>query len=165
MDIVEIRQMNSTNTNVGSWPASDMRKYDNGDFYNKLPSDLKNAIADTTVISSHGSTSGEINFTSTDKIYLLSAREIWPDSSRIQVSERDTTYNSTRQLDYYSSKGVTTSNYDSAIKQFDGTNVYWWLRSAYSSDSTEFFDVRSDGVLFANSSTGGFGFAPAFRIG
>ena len=34
-DIVGNRQMNSTNTNVGGWPATAMRTYANGDFYNK----------------------------------------------------------------------------------------------------------------------------------
>ena len=70
VDIVEKRVMNSSATNVGGWPATEMRAYLNGEFLAKLPSDLQSVIADTTVVSGHGSTSGETNFTSTDKIYL-----------------------------------------------------------------------------------------------
>ena len=50
VDIVEKRQMNSTNTTVGGWPATAMRTYANGDFFNKLPSDLKSVIKSKKVI-------------------------------------------------------------------------------------------------------------------
>lgn len=33
VNIVEDRQMNSTQTNVGEWPKSEMRTYANGDFF------------------------------------------------------------------------------------------------------------------------------------
>lgn len=46
--------MSDTGSNVGGWPATSMRTYLNGDFYNLLPDDLKNNIIDTTVISGYG---------------------------------------------------------------------------------------------------------------
>ena len=76
-DIITNHKMNDTTTNVGGWPASGMRAFVNNDIYNALPSDLKNGIINTTVVSGHGSTSGETNFTSTDKVYLLSPVEIY----------------------------------------------------------------------------------------
>lgn len=164
VDIVETRAMNGTKTNVGGWPASNMRTYANGDFFNKLPSNLQNVIIDTKVISGHDSTSGETNFTSTNKIYLLSAKEVWIDESSSGVSSYDSAYNNTRQLDYYSAKGVTTSSCTNAIKQNNGSNAAWWLRSASSGTSNNFLYVYSSsnwGTSFANSS---YGFAPAFRI-
>lgn len=157
VDIVEYRIMN-THTNVGGWPATPIRAYANGDFFNKLPTDLQNVIIDTKVISGHGSTSGETNFTSTDKIYLLSAKEVWNGNSY------DSAVNNTRQLDYYSAKGVTTSNYTNAIKQNNGSNDVWWLRSACSSVSNSFLRVTSNGGWGSNESTYSYGFAPAFRI-
>ena len=165
VDIVETRQMNSTSTNVGGWPASSMRTYANGVFFNKLPNDLQNVIIDTKVISGHGSTSGETNFTSTDKIYLLSAKEVYIDGTSNAISSRDSAYNNTRQLDYYVSKGVTTSSYTNAIKQNNGSNAIWWLRSAYSNNSIDFLGVRSYGTWANPTADGGCGFAPAFRIG
>ena len=70
-DIIICHAMNPTvngsttlgDGNVGGWPASSMRTYVNNDIYNALPSDLKSKIIDTTVVSGHGSTSGETNFT------------------------------------------------------------------------------------------------------
>ena len=64
-DIITTHAMNDTNTNVGGWPATTMRTFVNNDIYNALPDELKNALIDTTVVSGHGSTSGETNFTST----------------------------------------------------------------------------------------------------
>ena len=157
--------MNSTNTNVGGWPATAMRTYLNGEFLAKLPSDLQSVIADTTVISGHGSTSGETNFTSTDKIYLLSSKEVYVDGTSYPISSYDTAYNSTRQLDYYANNNVTTSNYSGAIKNYAGSAAWWWLRAAVSSSTYIFLDVASGGHWYyiGAADTRG-GVAPAFRV-
>lgn len=75
-DGVTTHLMNSTRTNVGGWPASEMYSYLNIDLYNMLPTDLKRTIIDTTVVSSYGSSDSN-NFTSTDKLYLLAPKEIY----------------------------------------------------------------------------------------
>ena len=177
-DIVEYRDMNPAGEykgttypdgwNVDGWPGSELYKYANGDFFNKLPSDLQSAIIDTKVISGHG-TSEEKNFTSTDKIYLLSAHEVWEDGTSNQVSTYDTSYNNTRQLDYYKNKGVTTNNYASAVK-FEHIaekrkDSSWWLRAASSNFATNFLCVGINGDWYNYTANDTNGFAPAFRIG
>ena len=164
-DIVENRQMNSTNTNVGGWEASEMRTYANGAFFNNLPEDLRNVIIETKVVSGHGSTTGETNFTSTDKIYLLSSHEVWEDGTSNQVSTYDSAWDKTRQLDYYANLGVTTSNYSGAIKKNNGLNSYWWLRAASSNGNNYFLNVNNNGNWYRYGARSGDGFAPAFRIG
>ena len=164
-DIITTHVMNSTNTNVGGWPASEMRTYVNSDIYNALPSELKNGIINTTVVSGHGSTSGETNFTSTDKMYLLSTKEVWGKEGTTNVIDNDTAEVETRQLDYYSSQNVTTSNYSGAIKQRNGSNYYWWLRSANSSNSNSFYIVTYFGGWHGSNSDYTNGVSPAFRIG
>ena len=164
-DIVEKRQMNSTGTNVGGWPATAMRTYANGDFLNKLPEELRNVIIETKVVSGHGSTSGETNFTSTDKIYLLSAHEVWEDGTSNQVSSGVTTYDNTRQLDYYKNIGVTTNNYSGTIKKYTGSGYNLWLRAARSNTDTRFLIVDNSGDWNISNANGDHGFAPAFRIG
>ena len=162
-DIVEKRKMNSTNTNVGGWPATKMRTYANEEFLKKLPSDLQSVIIDTKVVSGHGSTTGETNFTTTDNIYLLSAHEVWEDNF-----DRDAAYDQTRQLDYYANidEGVTTSNYSGAIKKdINGNASTWWLRGASSNRSDSFLNVLGNGNWSSRGATGTNGFAPAFRIG
>ena len=170
VDILMTGSMNSTNTNVGGWPATSLRTYANGDFFNNLPSDLQNVIIDTKVISGHGSTSGETNFTSTDKIYLLSAHEVWEDGTESNLSENDTAWNNTRQLDYYKARNVTADgNWSSAIKWYkDDINEMandWWLRAAISSNNYTFLAVTNSGNWSDNTANYSYGFAPAFRIG
>ena len=162
-DIIAIYKMNDIVTNVGGWPATLMRTFVNNDIYNALPSELRNTIIDTTVVSSHGATSGEENFTSTDKLYLLASKEIYTDWS----NSNDTAKDLTRTLDYYTNIGVTTSNYSGAIKKSESSAVSWWLRTA-GSDYTYFFfcvadNGSSDDTSIAPPST--IGVAPAFRLG
>ena len=171
-DIVENRRMNPSGEykgqqyeygwNVDGWPGSEMRTYANGAFFNNLPEDLRNVIIDTKVVSGHGSTTGETNFPSTDKIYLLSAHEVWEDGTSNQVSSKDTAWDKTRQLDYYANigEGVTTDSYSGAKK-----NSSWWLRAAYSHNYTSFLSVISGGTWNYLGASGTYGFAPAFRIG
>ena len=168
-DIVENRPMNSTATNVGGWEASEMRTYANGDFFNKLPSDLQKVIINTKVISGHGSEDIS-NFTTTDKIYLLSSHEVYEDGTSNQVSSKDTAWNNTRQLDYYKARNVTADGHlSNAIKWYkDDINEmadFWWLRAAYSSDYDDFLNVGNSGYWNYDTADYANGFAPAFRIG
>lgn len=155
-DIITEHEMNSTWINVGGWPASSMRSYLSTDIYNALPADLQSAIIDTKVVSGHGS-SDSANFTSTDKLYLLSPAEVW---SQGRPTEGDTARNNTRQLDYY------RSEHSSAIKKLNGSNSWWLLRTAYSSSENSFHCVHGLGYWYYEgvevSSTDGV--SPAFRI-
>ncbi len=145
-----------------------MRDYVNTDIYNALPTELKNGITDTTVVSGHGSTAGETNFTSTDKLYLLSTHEVFEDvdgNTSSGIDRYDTAYANTRQLDYYKGLNVTTSSYSGAIKQNNGSNARWWLRSARSTNSYNVYYVNNYGTWdysSANDTTSGV--SPAFRI-
>ena len=164
-DIITDHVMNDTDTNVGGWPATTMRTFVNNDIYNSLPPDLKNAIIDTIVVSGHGPEDTE-NFTSIDKLYLLSTAEVWAQGSS-NITDYDTARNVTRQLDYYEILGVTADNYDGVIKihKYDGeAELSWWLRSAYSSDEFAFLNVSSDGYYYDTADTSR-GVSPAFRIG
>ncbi len=165
-DIITTHAMNDTYTNEGGWPASSMNTFVNNDIYNSLPSELKNAIIDTTVVSGHGSTSGEANFTSTDKLYLLSTAEVWAQGSSNTISDDDdTARDNTRQLDYYKNLGTSTSNYSGAIKKNGTSAGIWWLRSADSHTYSAFLPVNSNGNWTSDLAHITWGVSPAFRIG
>ena len=153
-DVIIKRTMNGTKTNVGGWPATAMRTYINNDIYNFLPTDLKKGIISTTVVSGHGSTSGETDFTSFDKLYLLNYKEINIDSSN------DSSNNKTRTLDYYIDASSTTR-----YKTYNGSSSRWWLRSSAVSYNTEFTSVNSGGATSYSGATDTDGVSPAFRIG
>ena len=159
-DIITTHNMNSSATNVGGWPATSMRTFVNNDIYNALPSDLKSVIIDTTVVSGHGSEDTE-NFTSTDKLYLLTPKEIYTNFS----SSNDTSKELTRTLDYYTSIGVTTSSCSGAIKKNGTRAAIWWLRSAYSSNTINFLQVSEYGYNSDEYPSDRDGVSPAFRIG
>ena len=79
---------------------------------------INNRFADiSTTLIINGSTSGETNFKTQAKLYLLSAQEVWNGND----------YDTSKQLDYYKNQGVTTSSYAGVIK-----NTTWCLCSAYS---------------------------------
>ena len=154
--------MNAEKTNVGGWPATSMRTFVNNFIYNAIPSEIKNAIIDTTVVSGHGPDDAE-NFTSTDKLYLLSTAEVWAQGSSNTIST-DTARDNTRQLDYYKNLGVTTSNYSGAIKKNGTWDGNWWLRAADSSNTYFFLSVNSNGAYDNYVASLGSGVAPAFRL-
>ena len=154
VDILEKRKLTSKGTTVGGWPAMELHSYANGDFFNKLPSDLQKVIIDTKVISGHNSEDTS-NFTSTDKIYLLSGKEVLDDNSY------DTASSQTRQLDYYKNKGVTTNNDSDAMKQYNSSNFAWLIRVVVSNNNNGFLCISD----YDPAGDTNLGFAPAFRIG
>ena len=162
-DIIIEHTMNGTATNAGGWPATTMRTFVNNDIYNAIPDEIKNAIIDTTVVSGHGKSDTE-NFTSTDKLYLLSTAEVWSQGSSNTIST-DTARDNTRQLDYYKNLGTSTSNYSGAIKKNGTSASRWWLRAAYSNTAFTFLFVSNSGGWSANNATIASGVAPAFRLG
>ena len=170
-DIVTTHNMNPAGTyngtqyengwNKDGWPATSMRTFVNNDIYNAIPSEIKNAIIDTTVVSGHGKSDTE-NFTSTDKLYLLTLKEIYTDWGAISY---DTAKDLTRTLDYYTNIGVTTSSYSGAIKKKGIGGYSWWLREINFNYSTDFYTVNNRGDWtrnFANTTNGA---VPAFRLG
>ena len=169
-DIITKHNMNPSGTYKGTqydygwnkdgWPATGMRTFVNNDIYNAIPSEIKNAIINTTVVSSHG-WNDTSNFTSTDKLYLLEPKEIYTDFD----NTTDTAKDLTRTLDYYTSIGVTTDSYSGAIKKNGTSADYWWLRAASSNDNYNFYSVISDGDWDANIARYTYGVAPAFRLG
>ncbi len=172
VDIITNHVMNSADsvnlrgTNDGGWPKSELYDYVNDIIYNTLPNKLKTGIIDTKVISSHG-LGDTSNFESIDKLYLLSAHEVWENGSIENLVPSDSAWDNTRQLDYYKEQGVTADlgKYASAIKKYNGNGTSWWLRTARLAKE-DFLTVLSWGGPFVQyHSTNSFGVAPAFRIG
>ena len=162
-DIITKQKFNSTNTNIGGWRDSEIRTYINGTIYNALPSDLQNKIASTKVISGHGS-KDSTNFETQDKLYLLSSEEIYGDFASSSSSQYDTALGTSKQMDYYHMQGVTIDNCVGAIKKYNVSDAWWWLRSAYSSNADTILRVRGYGDWSIDTASFSYGISPAFRI-
>lgn len=144
------QKMNATNTNAGGWEKSELRgRLNTGDLWSLLPSELQSKVkAVTKMTDNQGDGKAGTPTTTTDKVFLLSATEVWGDM------QSDGT-----QYEYYKSKGVTTSNYSGA-----SSSNYHWTRSVYPSYSTSFRYVNSSGDWYGNGATGTNCVFPAFSF-
>lgn len=68
--------MNPGASSKGGYPASDLRSYLSNEIYDAFPKKLKDIIINTTAVSGFGKGDSS-NFISTEKLYLLNAREVW----------------------------------------------------------------------------------------
>ena len=162
-DIITKQKFNSTTTNVGGWKDSELRTYINETIYNALSSDLQNVITSTKVLSGNGKNAGETNFETQDKLYLLSAREVWQEDAELQ--RYDNINMETKQLDYYVNLNTSLSNITGAVKQYENRNWLWWLRSAGNYNSLYFVIVSNSGkIATADAKQNIIGVSPAFRI-
>ena len=172
VDIITQMTMQNTATNVGGYPATLVYDYLDNTLFGQLPLDLQTAIKPTRVISGHGDNGTDsANFTTTDNLYLLSPEEVYGTDLGVK-NFYDTAYGTSHQLEYYSNNSVTYSNsnnrgtnLDKAIKQYNSSNSWWWLRAANSSNTSTFRYVSNGGVLEPDAAYGTGGVAPAFRIG
>ena len=148
--------------NNGGWRDSELRPYLNTDIYNALPTEIKNSVIETNVISSHGTEDGA-NFETTDRLYVLDAHEVYEDSDPTGLAAIDTAWDNTKQLDYYAQNNVSMpgNNIDKVAK---GTANSWWLRTANANDKNTFAYVTQNGGFSFSSSAMTDGVSPAFRI-
>ena len=160
VDIITTYQMNGNYTNIGGWEKTKMRTYLTTTIYESLPEELKNIIIDTKVVYNGGYNEGGDCFFTTDKIYLLSTKEIYGKNLDYDTIKK------TRQMDYYEQEKVTTSEYLYAIKNYNAEPVSWWLRAACTGTGNAFAGVENTGkgnyLIYAVNQ---YGVAPAFRIG
>ena len=157
VDIITRHKMNDTQTNIGGWQESGMRKYLNNDIYNSLEEELKKVISKTLIKS--GNTGGKKDFITEDYLYLLSTAEVWKNGH-----DNDSSTIKTRQLDYY--ENITSdTGLDKLVKKYENSNAFWWLRSVYSSSDYIFHGVGINGNHDFGNSTNISGVSPAFRIG
>ena len=144
------QKMNATNTNAGGWEKSELRgRLNTGDLWSLLPSELQSKVkAVTKMTDNQGGGKAGTPTATTDKVFLLSATEVWGDM------QSDGT-----QYEYYKSNGVTTSNYSGA-----SSGNCNWTRSVYPSYSTGFrYVYYSGGWGYSNATSTSYVF-PAFSF-
>ena len=163
-DVITTHVMNTAATNIGGWPSSEMYNYVQNDIYNALPTDLKSKIIETYTVSGHGAKDAA-NFTSIDKLYFLSAMEIWGKEETTNPVSGDTAEAETRQLDYYKAQGVTTINYSATVKLYNESVERWWTRTAASFNENFFYYVLISGYWNHTYGDMTLGISPAFRLG
>lgn len=144
------QKMNATNTNAGGWEKSELRgRLNTGDLWSLLPSELQSKVkAVTKMTDNQGGGKAGTPTATTDKVFLLSATEVWGDM------QSDGT-----QYEYYKSKGVTMSNYSGA-----SSSAHHWTRSVYPYNSTNFRCVNYSGAWYSTGATDAYYVFPAFSF-
>ena len=151
--------MNTSNTNVGGWEATAMRTFLNDKVFPALPQQWRAMIKTVETLSSAGNTSADI-VTAEDNLFLFSQAEVGfnttavPYCNEVDADAEEITFS------------IFTDAASRIKKRYNGTGeaVNWWLRSPYSSNSTTFCFVHTNGGSINISATSSYGVAFGFCI-
>ena len=146
------RQMNSSSTNVGGFPGSDMYEWLNGDFFNSLPADLRPLIKSVNKKTSAGNKSATVN-TNAMKIWLLSITETGT-SYQYAASGEGTRY------------PVFTTQADRVKRLVNGVGEAesWWARSPGTNSTANFCCIFSNGTATTDGASASYGVCAGFCI-
>ena len=150
------RKMNENSSNSGGWPNTSLRTYLNTTFFSMLPSDLRELIIETKVISSNNCISNNpcTAFESTDLIYLISACEFSNCGSIFAERQQ------TRIMDYYLQNPGNKRK-----KRINGNYANYWYRTGYSNyQSFYIVDSEDSGSSFGAYADETHSYVPIFRI-
>ena len=147
--------MNNSNTNVGGWQASLMRKNVMPLIKAAFPADLQAVIKPSTIFTAPNT--GNIELTATeDEVFLLAEYEVF--GMRRRASTQEQTY--LKQYSYYSAGNSKVMYRHNSV----GTVADWWERSPTSASSENFCIVDSTGspnFVVANWLNG---VSPCFKV-
>jgi hypothetical protein len=152
------RAMNSTNTNIGGWDVTAMRKWLNSTIIKTLKPVWRSIIKPVQISTTVGNSSTDI-VTSVDNLFLLSQTDVGFSTVVPYKLEVDTGAK-TQVLPKY------TSSSSRVKKKYNGTGdaAWWWLRSPYSDNSTQFCGVSTGGGAGYNNATYGGSVAFSFCV-
>lgn len=162
--------MNSSDSNSGGWNGSYMRKTLLGNsntpastlensLMAALPSDLLAVMKTVTKYTDNtgGGSNSSGNVTATaDYLFLLAEFEVF--GTRYWANQYE--QNSQKQYDYYKAGNSRVAYNHSAVD----TAVWWWLRSAGYTSSSNFCDVYTDGGYGYSSAYYSAGLRPGFAV-
>lgn len=147
--VLDLYSMNPTPTTTGGWEGSNMRTWLRNTIYPMIDSTIRNRIVavDKTY---RDATSGHTGtYTVSDTVWIPSAREMFGGTS-------------------YEDSGVVYTGYftnnASRIKKYglNGSSGLWWLRTAHSSNSSNFLCVHNNGYAMDMSSSNLYGVVLGF---
>lgn len=145
----QTQQMNTSNTNTGSWNGSAMRGR-MSTYKSQLPAALRNVIKTVKKKSGTGGGSSSGTQQTNDDLFLLSEIEIFGTTTYSVAGEGT-------QYEWY--KAGNTK-----VKKVNGSASYWWERSPYSGNANYFCFVGSGGAADYGSASGSGGVSFGFCV-
>ena len=132
----QTQQMNTSNTNTGSWNGSAMRGR-MSTYKSQLPAALRNVIKTVKKKSGTGGGSSSGTQQTNDDLFLLSEIEIFGTTTYSVAGEGT-------QYEWYKAG-------NRRIKKVNGSAYYWWERSPYSGSTDGFCSVNGSGSANCSS--------------
>ena len=145
----QTQQMNTSNTNTGSWNGSAMRGR-MSTYKSQLPAALRNVIKTVKKKSGTGGGSSSGTQQTNDDLFLLSEIEIFGTTTYSVAGEGT-------QYEWY--KAGNTK-----VKKVNGSANAWWERSPRSGSTNYFCIVYSNGDASANAASGSTGVSFGFCV-
>lgn len=145
----QTQQMNTSNTNTGSWNGSAMRGR-MSTYKSQLPAALRNVIKTVKKKSGTGGGSSSGTQQTNDDLFLLSEIEIFGTTTYSVAGEGT-------QYEWY--KAGNTK-----VKKVNGSANYWWERSPYSGNTYYFCGVDSNGNASNNYASISYGVSFGFCV-
>lgn len=145
----QTQQMNTSNTNTGSWNGSAMRGR-MSTYKSQLPAALRNVIKTVKKKSGTGGGSSSGTQQTNDDLLLLSEIEIFGTTTYSVAGEGT-------QYEWY--KAGNTK-----VKKVNGSASYWWERSPYSGYTDDFCYVNSYGNANSTSASNSGGVSFGFCV-
>ena len=157
-DIYENRVWQSGNIN--KYESSDIHSYLNNTFLKLFDSNIQGAIKQVKLPYRKNGGSGGTTQQGANglpcKIFLLSAPEVHYEHSYIDSGEGSA-------LSYFASC-VTNGADSKRVAYLSGSAAYWWLRSPYTDDTRNVWDVRTNGGYDGNNASNSNGIRPALVL-
>lgn len=139
-DIAENRVWDSTNND---YQNSDIHAYLNGDWTSRYEAGILSQIKQVKIPYQNGTGSGGSVASGANglscKIFLLSGYELGWTTSDYSYFPRDGA-----KLSYFSS-GTSSSANNKRVANYNGSATYWWLRSPFTNNTGNVWDVNSNG--------------------
>lgn len=145
----QTQQMNTSNTNTGSWNGSAMRGR-MSTYKSQLPAALRNVIKTVKKKSGTGGGSSSGTQQTNDDLFLLSEIEIFGTTTYSVAGEGT-------QYEWY--KAGNTK-----VKKVNGSASYWWERSPRSGSTGAFCYVNSYGTANYYNASNGIGVSFGFCV-
>lgn len=156
----DIYTTSTFSNNNNSYKDSSIHSYLNSTFFNLIDADIRNAIKQVKIPYQNGTGSGGSLATGSNglstKVFLLSGYEVGWTTSDNSYFPKDGA-----KLDYFGSG----SGGNSKRVAYNGSSAaVWWLRSPYTSNTSNVWYVSSDGSSYGNWFNNSYGVRPAFIL-
>ena len=151
-------EMNSTNTSVGGYAASELAPKIETLYTNLADADLKASIKEVTITCNDGYANSNAKHEYVAHMFLASSKEVGFNFSRYQYAAEGSIF------DYFSA-GTDTVRANFARSNVANISSNWWLRSACSALDETFYFVATNGNYGLNNANTSYVVVAAFVIG